>query len=428
MGEVALGLRETGTFRRLVAIKRLRPEYQDEPSFRTMFLEEAKIAGLIRHPHVVSVLDVGTDERGPFLIMEYVEGVTASRIVQMSAAQKSPLPVQVVARLLHQVSLGLSAAHELRSADGQDLGLIHRDISPQNILVGFDGSARLADFGIAKAAGSSKTTTGLLKGKVGYMSPEQLRFERPSQRSDLFSLGVVLYEMLASVRLYRAEDAVAVAQKILKEPAPDLYSVREDVPTAMVELCFELLAKNPEDRPRTARDVAVRLGDIVDELAALEGGLRIDEFMASHFESERSDTVARTESLVRVWESSRSVVSVPPASRRRNRFLGIAGAAALVMGGALYVFSAWGDPPVARTESRTDATPGSPSETPEPVVSSQEAPSVAVDPVATTLPEEEEEEERPSMRRRPRPSRRGASMMEADPEPFSALGLIRETR
>ncbi|HBQ17226.1 MAG TPA: hypothetical protein DEF51_40905, partial [Myxococcales bacterium] len=131
MGEVRLGLRQAGAFRRLVAIKRLRAEHRADESFRRMFVDEGRLAGLVRHPNVVSVLDVGEDEEGPFLVMDFVEGVTAHQVLKRLSAEGERLPLQVAARVAHQVALGLTAVHELCTTEGEALGLIHRDVSPQ---------------------------------------------------------------------------------------------------------------------------------------------------------------------------------------------------------------------------------------------------------------------------------------------------------
>jgi serine/threonine protein kinase len=336
MGDVELGLRQSGSFKRLVAIKRLRAEHRDDASFRAMFLEEAKIAGMIRHPHVVAVLDVGEDESGPFLVMDYVEGVNVSQVLKKLSKDGELLPVQVSLRVAQQVALGLAAAHGLTHSDGSSLGLVHRDVSPQNILLGLDGVARLTDFGIAKALGSHKNTTaGLLKGKVGYMSPEQLRFEHPSQRSDFFSLGVVLYELLSGKRLYAGADTVSVAQRVLGEPAPDIYAVRDDVPPSIVELSFELLAKDPTQRPESAREIARRIGLAIEELAAAEGALDLEEFLGARFRDECTSMRTKTELLVREWDTATSRSPAPPA--RRSRWVIAAAATAIVVFGVVMV-------------------------------------------------------------------------------------------
>ena len=138
-----------------------------------MFLDEGRIAGLVRHPHVVSVVDVGEDEAGPYLVMDFVEGVSLAELIARAAARGEHVPMTVALRIAAQVAAGLHAVHETRGADGKLLQLIHRDVSPQNVLIAFDGTARVSDFGIAKALGrATRTTTGVLKGKVGYLAPD----------------------------------------------------------------------------------------------------------------------------------------------------------------------------------------------------------------------------------------------------------------
>ncbi len=178
MGTVELALRREGEFRRLHAVKRLHPHLLEDEDLRAMFLDEARIAGLLRHANVVSVLDVGEDAQGPFLVMDYVDGVTLSTIIQHHAPLQQLLPVQLCARIGGEIARGLAAAHELTGHDGKLLDIVHRDVSPQNVLVGFDGQVRLADFGIARALGRSAKLTelGVIKGKIGYQAPEQLRF------------------------------------------------------------------------------------------------------------------------------------------------------------------------------------------------------------------------------------------------------------
>ena len=293
MGRVDLAVRTEGSFQRLYAVKRLHPSL-DDPEFREMFLDEGRLAGLIRHANVVSVLDVGADDSGPYLVMEYVDGVPLSRLLKDTHVRGTKLPLQIACRLLIDVAHGLHAAHELTTLEGDSLRLVHRDVSPQNILIGFDGVARVTDFGVAKPLGlatRNKTATGMLKGKLGYMSPEQLQFLDIDQRSDLFSLGVLLYETVAGSRLYNGETG---PRRILHDPIPDLGDARAGLPPALVELCFRLLAKSPEQRPATALDVAEALEDILANLVNDEGPITI----ASHLDGQYSDTrVARAEEV-----------------------------------------------------------------------------------------------------------------------------------
>jgi serine/threonine-protein kinase len=264
MGRVDLVARRDGAFFRLFALKRLKPELAHDSVVRGMFLDEARIAGLLHHPNVVSVVDVGEDRDGPFLLMEFVEGISVAQLIASASARNEQLPVELCLGIARHAALGLEAAHDLRAPDGTALGLVHRDVSPQNILVGFDGVARVTDFGIAKALGRvSKTSTGVLKGKLGYLSPEQLRFEMPDRRSDLFSLGVVLFEMLSGQRLYDSTEDMDGPRRILNEPPPDIAEHRDDVEPEVVELLFELLAKEPQHRPNDAGEVARRLDGIL---------------------------------------------------------------------------------------------------------------------------------------------------------------------
>jgi serine/threonine protein kinase len=332
VGHVDLVLRREGSFERFYARKRLRAEHREEHDFRTMFFDEARIAGLVRHPHVVSVLDVGEDEDGPFLVMDYVEGVPVSTIIARAASSSTPVPLQLALRIGIEAARGLHAAHELVDRDGAPLELVHRDVSPQNILVGFDGVTRVTDFGVAKAFGrSTRTETGVLKGKLGYASPEQLRFEELDRRSDLFSLGVVLYELLSGERLYRNVNGHDGVRRILNEPPPDLGAVRDDAPPELVELLFSMLAKGPEHRPESARAVAETLEDVLSDLTSTQGRLDLAAYMRETFSAEREAQRSRARSRPRLLR---------PRSRRA---LGVLGAATglAVLGAVAWATAVW---------------------------------------------------------------------------------------
>ena len=249
-----------------------------------MFMDEARLAGLVRHPNAVGVLDVGVDDDGPFLIMDFVEGVSLSRLIADAVGAGRSIPMQVAVRICMDAARGLHAAHEVRAEDGTVLRLVHRDVSPQNILVGFDGTVRVTDFGIAKALGnSSRTSAGVLKGNMGYLAPEQLRFEEPDRRSDFFSLGVTLYELLSGRRLYPNKTGFDGTRRILTEPPPDIGEVRNDVPPELCELLFEMLAKERDSRPATAAEIASRLEGILAVLIAEEGSVTVSDYMSQHF-------------------------------------------------------------------------------------------------------------------------------------------------
>jgi serine/threonine-protein kinase len=339
MGSVALVVRREGSFHRLFAVKRLHPQFRDDPDFRAMFLDEARIAGLLRHPNVVSVLDVGEDDEGPYLLMEYVEGVTLHHLVARAARQGDLIPVSVAVEIAMHAAEGLHVAHELRSPEGEPLELVHRDVSPQNILVGFDGVSRLTDFGVAKAYGrSTKTSTGVLKGKFGYMSPESLRFEELDRRSDLFSLGVVLFELLSGKRLYSGTDGATSARRILAEPPPDIGQEREDVTPELVELLFELLAKEAAHRPATARVVADRLALVSQAVRYLdEESPSLRDYMHARFEEDakaQADELRKAIALLDRGELT-SVEWPPQKPKRSRKPAMIAGAGVAVALGTL---------------------------------------------------------------------------------------------
>lgn len=316
MGRVEIVVRQEDGFERLYAIKRLHAHLLQDADLVNMFLDEARLGGLIRHANVVSVLDVGTDEQGPFFVMDYVDGESVSKICRLSCRDEAQLPVQTCVRIIKQAADGLHSAHELTDGEGKPLRLVHRDVSPQNLLVGFDGTVRLTDFGIAKALGAStETTVGTLKGKKGYFSPEQLRFEILDRRSDIFSLGVVLYELLAATRLYGGSAEVSY-DAILNGVEPDVGQIRSDIPAPLSELLFRMLAKDREHRPASARDVARELDCILAQLVADEGIVGLTDYMEDAF----GDSRRARSSFLRAQRRHRSVKEAaeqahPPPAR-----------------------------------------------------------------------------------------------------------------
>lgn len=272
MGTVYLGRAVgVGGFERLVAIKLMHRHYVDEPEFVGMFLDEARLAALVRHPNVVATIDVQDGKDGLFLVMEYVEGpaLKALRRPLWKRDERSPLPITL--RLFIDVLAGLHAAHEQRGKDGNPLRLVHRDVSPPNILVGADGVTRLTDFGVARAETRlSSTRGGKLKGKLPYMPPEQLMGEPLDRRCDVYAAGVVLWEELTGQRLFKADSEGAMLQQILSGPERAPHEVVPDVPEALSAACMKALARQAGERWDTAADFAEAL-----EEAAASAGLRI---------------------------------------------------------------------------------------------------------------------------------------------------------
>jgi serine/threonine-protein kinase len=241
-------------FSRTVAIKRLHPQFARDPDFVAMFLDEARLASRIRHPNVVPTLDVVTSAGELFVVMEYVLGETLSSIARTLRASGEPMPLPIAASIASGMLLGLHAAHETVDEGGRPLDIVHRDVSPQNVIVGADGIARLVDFGIAKAAGRLQSTTdGAVKGKVGYMSPEQLE-GHVDRRCDLYATAVVLWEMLTARRLFQGESQAHVVTKVLAGNIPSLRSLA-DVPLALDEVVMCGLELSPDRRFSTAREM-----------------------------------------------------------------------------------------------------------------------------------------------------------------------------
>jgi serine/threonine protein kinase len=244
-------------FERLFAVKLCHPHLREDPSFVAMFLDEARLAALIHHPNVVATVDLGTEEE-LFLVMEYVEGGALNRLHR--AARQRPgkrLPLTVVARVALDALSGLHAAHEVCSADGTPLRLVHRDLSPHNLLVGVDGLTRVTDFGVARAEARLHQTTGVsLKGKVAYMSPEQLQRGEVDRRSDLFSFGVVLWEMLTGRHLFVGKSPGEIAHAVTHGPIPAPSMVEPSLPRDLDAVLQAALERDPQRRVATAPELA----------------------------------------------------------------------------------------------------------------------------------------------------------------------------
>jgi serine/threonine-protein kinase len=247
-----------GGFQRDVALKLTLGHLRDECDFTRELLEEGKLAVRIRHANVVQVLDVGDDPLGVYLVMDYIEGDTLAGISRRAVKEGAPLPPAVAMRILLDALAGLHAAHELVAEDGHPLQLVHRDFSPQNILVGIDGVGRLADFGIAKAVSRiSSTQTGLIKGKIAYMAPEQARGHRVDRRCDVWAAGVLAWEILAGRRLYGADaDPLGLLYRIANEEPRRLRDVDGGVHPALDAAVASALTRDVDARCPTAAALA----------------------------------------------------------------------------------------------------------------------------------------------------------------------------
>src|SRR4051812_45557952 len=234
MGQVYLA-RTAGSqgFEKLVVIKRILPHLVEDEEFLAMFFDEAKIAARLNHPNLVQIFDLGEANHSHYLAMEYVPGDDLRRVDVTSRKAQKPIPVGLVCRIIADAAAGLDYAHKAKDTQGKPLGLIHRDVSPQNILVGFDGAVKLIDFGVAKAAGRMQhTASGILKGKYPYMSPEQADGQEMDGRSDQFALGIVCWELLTRQRLFKGESDMHTLRLVKDCLVPKPSSLNPEIPPA----------------------------------------------------------------------------------------------------------------------------------------------------------------------------------------------------
>jgi serine/threonine protein kinase len=298
MADVYLALKsDRAIFNQLVALKVLRiAELQENPELVQMFQSESRLAALLNHPNIVHSHDVGDEEGIYYIAMEYLAGQSLSRVNERMRKNGERLPLDMLISVLCQVLDGLEYAHSLTDHLGQSLNLVHRDISPQNIFLTYSGHVKLLDFGIAKTLETNRTVTGVIKGKAPYMSPEQASGKKLDLRSDLFSVGVILWEAVAGRRLHGNLDVCGILRKLSDE---EVTPIRAACPTVSVELEAVLsraLAKNPEDRFSSA-------GEFRRELRAVEHHALIEPYLlgeriSSLFTEERNEIARRVKEVL----------------------------------------------------------------------------------------------------------------------------------
>ena len=254
-----------GGFEKRCALKRILPQFAADQTFTRMFLTEAKITAQLDHPNIVQIFELGQDSNGQYFIaMEMVNGLNLRQLLTMARDRGQAIPAELAAYIATQALEGLAYAHELTSPDGERLNLVHRDISPQNILVSYEGAVKLVDFGIVKGSSiSGETRTGMLKGKVAYMSPEQASGEPIDGRSDLFSLAVVLFELVAGERPFAGVNDLMMLKAILDQPPRSLVERAPECPEGIERAIFRGLAKYPQERFPDARAFQLELDHVL---------------------------------------------------------------------------------------------------------------------------------------------------------------------
>ncbi len=293
-----------GGFSRVVAIKRLLAHLTKNEEFTAMLLKEACLAARIRHPNVVPTLDVVASQGDVLLILEYVHGEALSTLCRVQAKQrKDHVPLDIAATIMHDVLSGLCAVHEATDEKGRMLGLVHRDISPPNIVVGADGYSRVLDFGIAKALEHiEESMPNRLKGKIGYMSPEQIRGEGAAQSSDVFAAGVILWELLATRRLFSADNEADRMKQIVAGDYPNPSQFRLNLPEPLDRLAMRALAVDSQARYQNAREFS----EALEEAAPRASARRVSEWvndLAKPALTERAHMIAQVEN----WEGAAKI-------------------------------------------------------------------------------------------------------------------------
>lgn len=294
-------------FSRTVAIKRLHAQFAQDPEFVSMFLDEARLAARIRHPNVVPTLDVVATDGELFLVMDYVAGESLARLARTMNDRKERMPLRIVSSVMAGVLHGLHAAHEAKDERGMALGIVHRDVSPQNVLVGTDGVAKILDFGVAKAAGRVQTTReGQIKGKLAYMPPEQLRGATVTRSTDIYAAGVILWELVTGQRLFAGDNEGVVVAKVLsgdvaspvavlRERGVKLTPEQEHSLPKLEKIILKALASEPDDRYATSKEMALELERTVPPAT----GSEVSEWVETHAQevlAQRAGRVAEIES------------------------------------------------------------------------------------------------------------------------------------
>jgi serine/threonine protein kinase len=270
-------------FEKMVCLKRILPHLARDKSFVDMFLNEARLAARLDHPNIVSIFDLGEANGNYFIAMEFIDGPSLRAVAKRASERGEYLPIPEVCKIISMAAGGLEYAHNLPDEQGNPLGLVHRDISPDNVLVHRNGAAKVVDFGIAKAANSSGATrTGTLKGKVAYMPPEQLRGEQLDRRVDVFALGVVLYELLAGRRPWEGDSEVALIGRIMtEEPAP-LGETRTDAPQELLDIVTRALSKNRDERYQSCAELQAELEALLVAMGQTITPARISDFSKAY--------------------------------------------------------------------------------------------------------------------------------------------------
>ena len=287
MGEIFLARLEGAQgFEKLYVVKRILPHLADDAHFRQMLVEEARVTAKMAHANICQVYELGDQAGQLYIVMEYLEGVTLLPMLRKVSKEQQPLDFGFIGAVISQICDGLHYAHELRERNGDDLGVVHRDVTPSNVFLTESGVAKVLDFGIAKVKDAAVSTqTGTVKGKYAYMAPEQLRGGAVDRRADIFALGILLYEMTALRRLFQRKTDYLTFRAVMEQPLPDVRRYRPDIPAGIADVITRALDREPEQRFASAR--AFREA-VLDGLGPKRpwGQSELGEFVLGHFNAE----------------------------------------------------------------------------------------------------------------------------------------------
>ncbi|MFT3840520.1 MAG: serine/threonine-protein kinase [Myxococcaceae bacterium] len=298
-------------FEKVVVIKRIIDTYSHDPEFVEMFLDEARIAAQLNHPNIVQIYDLGEHAGAWYIAMEYLGGEHLSAIVRAGLKANKQLPLPLCVKMISLAAEGLGHAHAKTGANGQKLNIVHRDVSPQNVVLTYDGQLKVVDFGIAKAATRvSHTTSGLVKGKIGYMAPEQARGLPIDSRADLYSLGVVLYEMCTSSRLFNTNDQLLLMQQVVSpEPVQPAHERNPAVPASLSKIISKSLEKAADERYQDARAFQAALDQWLSDQGPPPGAAQFSDLMRELF-------AERIQSREKLLESASTGELTPSGAER----------------------------------------------------------------------------------------------------------------
>ncbi len=278
-----------GGFQRELVIKRILPHLANDKDFTQMFLDEAHLVAQLNHPQIAQIYELGQVDGHYFIAMEYLDGIDVEQLLELVRGTNSQLPLNIACKIVSDVLLALDYAHEFTDKDGKPYHLVHRDISPQNVLLSNDGVIKLVDFGVAKAVvNRSRTEPGGVKGKFAYMAPEQIQSKNVDRRADLFAVGLLLFEVLTTSRPF-GDDLQAVTGIMSLDP-PDARTIRPDIPQSIVDVLTHALQKDPNDRYQDANEM---LRDISNNMLAL-GGMVTDRDVSAYVRRLRGLPTLRT--------------------------------------------------------------------------------------------------------------------------------------